>query len=202
VASQVARRGHPASKCRFAAPAASRTAQTLSGTELTTPRTLHQTSAIQHVTIILRARFPADVHEVISIFREYVASPTVSLDFQDYESEFADLPGKYAEPGGRVLLARQQSAVVGCAALRRVNGFTCELKRVYVRPGARGGSIGRQLVEHMIREARSERYSTMCLDVLPEFVAAQQLYESLDFLPAAAVSYNPVPGTKFLALKL
>lgn len=160
------------------------------------------TPAALHVTTILRARFPADVHEVISIFREYVASPTVSLDFQDYESEFADLPGKYAEPDGRVLLAWQQSAVVGCAALRRVNGSACELKRVYVRPGARGNSIGRQLVEYMIREARGERYSTMCLDVLPEFVAAQQLYESLGFSPAEAVSHNPIPGTRFLALTL
>jgi GNAT superfamily N-acetyltransferase len=156
----------------------------------------------QPVAIILRARFPTDLHEVISIFREYVASPTVSLDFQDYENEFAGLPGKYAEPDGRVLLAWQHSAVVGCAALRRVNGSTCELKRVYVRPGARGGNIGRQLVEHMIREARGEHYATMCLDVLPEFVAAQRLYESLGFVPAEAVSYNPVPGTKFLALSL
>lgn len=151
---------------------------------------------------ILRARFPTDLHEVISIFREYVASPTVSLDFQDYESEFAGLPGKYAEPDGRVLLAWQHKSVVGCAALRRVNGSTCELKLVYVRPSARGSHIGRQLVEHMIREARGERYSTMCLDVLPEFVAAQQLYESLGFVPAEAVSCNPVPGTKFLALSL
>ena len=149
---------------------------------------------------ILCARFPADLHEVISIFREYVASPTVSLDFQNYESEFAELPGKYAEPDGRILLARRQGAIVGCAALRRVNCFACELKRVYVRPSARGNNIGRQLVEQMIREARSEGYSMMYLDVLPEFVAAQQLYESLGFLPAEAVSYNPVPGTRFLAL--
>jgi GNAT superfamily N-acetyltransferase len=154
------------------------------------------------VVAILRARFPADAPEVVTIFREYVASPSVSLDFQDYEREFADLPGKYAEPDGRVLLAREHSAVVGCAALRRVNGSTCELKRVYVRPSARGNNIGRQLVEHMIGEARAERYSTMCLDVLPEFIAAQQLYESLGFIPAEAVSYNPVPGTKFLALSL
>lgn len=151
---------------------------------------------------ILRARFPADLHEVLSIFREYVASPTVSLGFQNYEGEFAALPGGYAEPDGRVLLARQQDAVVGCAALRRVNGSICELKRVYVRPIARGNNIGRRLVERMISEARGQGYSRMCLDVLPEFVAAQQLYESLGFLPAEATSYNPVPGTKFLALAL
>jgi GNAT superfamily N-acetyltransferase len=171
----------------------------------TEPRPLHTLTKLPSfntVTAVLRARFPVDVHEVASIFREYVASPTVSLDFQDYESEFAHLPGKYAEPNGRVLLAWQHGSVVGCAALRRVNGSTCELKRVYVRPRARGSSIGRQLVEKMISEARGERYSTMCLDVLPEFVAAHQLYESLGFLPAEAVSYNPVPGTKFLALSL
>jgi putative acetyltransferase len=151
---------------------------------------------------ILHARFPGDTHEVISIFREYVASPTVNLGFQNYESEFRDLPGQYAEPEGRIALAWEQNSVVGCAALRRVENSTCELKRVYVRPSARGINIGRRLVEHMIREARRQGYSRMCLDVLPEFVAAQKLYESLGFSPAEAVSYNPVPGTKFLALNL
>lgn len=154
------------------------------------------------MTTIHRARFPADIHQVTSIFREYVSSPTVSLDFRDYEREFANLPGMYAEPDGRVLLAWQRGAVVGCAALRRVSGSNCELKRVYVRPSARGNNIGRSLVEQMISEARGERYATMCLDVLPEFLAAQRLYESLGFLTADAVSYNPVPGTKFLALSL
>lgn len=154
------------------------------------------------VITIQRARFPVDIHEVISIFREYVASPSVSLDFQNYDSEFAALPGKYAEPDGCILLAWQEDLVVGCAALRRVDSATCELKRVYVRPVARGESVGRRLVERMIREARDQEYRRMCLDVLPEFVAAQQLYESLGFVPAEAVSYNPVPGTQFLALDL
>ncbi len=148
------------------------------------------------------ARFPGDLGEVVSIFREYVASPTVDLGFQDYESEFAALPGKYAEPAGRILLAWLHGAVVGCAALRPVDARTCELKRVYVRPAARGRNVGRAMVERMIDEARRQGYSTMCLDVLPEFEAAQQLYRTLGFVPGPAVSYNPVPGTKFLALSL
>lgn len=154
------------------------------------------------VTEIRSARFPADLQKVIEIFREYVASPTVSLDFQDYEAEFAQLPGKYAEPDGRIILAWQQDAVVGCAALRAVGSGHCELKRVYVRPAGRGQHIGRHLVEKMIQEARSAGYVKMSLDVLPEFAAAQQLYESLGFEPAPAVSYNPVVGTKFLAISL
>ena len=151
---------------------------------------------------IRRASFPDDVTDVVTIFREYVASPSVSLEFQGYESEFAALPGKYAEPDGCILLAWREHEVLGCAALRRVQASTCELKRLYVRPAARGQGIGRRLVERMIDEARAVAYARMCLDVLPEFVTAQRLYESLGFLPAEAVSFNPVPGTKFLALSL
>jgi GNAT superfamily N-acetyltransferase len=87
-------------------------------------------------------------------------------------------------------------------ALRQVHQSTCELRRLYVRPAARGSDLGRQLVEYMIREARSAGYTRMCLDVLPEFEAAQRLYRDLGFLPAEAVSFNPVPGTQFLALDL
>ncbi len=156
------------------------------------------------MTAIRRAAFPDDLAEVTSIFREYVASPKANLDFQDYEREFAQLPGKYAEPDGCILLAvAKGGVVVGCAALRRVDDDgTCELKRVYVRPAARGMDLGRQLVEKMLQLAREAGYTRMCLDVLPEFVAAKKLYASLGFVPAAPVSFNPVPGTKFLALDL
>ncbi len=151
---------------------------------------------------IRHARLPAELAEVVAIFREYVISPTVNLDFQDYEAEFAALPGPYAQPEGRLLLAWQDSTVMGCAALRKVDHLRCELKRVYVRPAARGARVGRRLVESMMDEARCAGYRRMCLDVLPEFVAAQALYRSLGFTPAEPVSHNPIPGTQFLACDL
>lgn len=151
---------------------------------------------------ITHAEFPDDLEHVVAIFREYVASPSVSLDFQDYEAEFAGLPGKYAAPDGRLLLAWKEGAVVGCAALRRVDAESCEMKRVYVRPTARGEGLGRRLVDSILGEARAAGYSRICLDVLPEFTVAQGIYESLGFRPASPVSFNPVPGTRFLALEL
>ena len=154
------------------------------------------------MTLVRHARFPDDLADVVAIFREYVASPAVDLGFQDYETEFAALPGRYARPDGRILLAWNGGAVAGCAALRRVDHRTCELKRVYVRPAARGFGLGRQLVDAMIREARQAGYARMCLDVLPEFETARRLYASLGFVSAEPVSYNPVPGTRFLALDL
>ena len=148
------------------------------------------------------AIFPEDLERVITIFREYVASPSVNLDFQDYESEFAALPGKYAVPEGRLLLAWKNGAVVGCAALRKVDASVCEMKRVYVQPAARGDGLGRRLVESTIAAAREAGYSRICLDVLPEFTRAQHMYASLGFRPTAPVTFNPVPGTQFLGLDL
>lgn len=148
------------------------------------------------------AIFPEDLERVVAIFREYVASPSVSLDFQDYEAEFASLPGKYAPPEGRLLLAWKDGAVVGCAALRKVDGSLCEMKRVYIRSTARGEGLGRRLIESILAEARVAGYTRICLDVLPEFIAAQGIYQSLGFQPAPPITFNPVPGTKFLGLDL
>jgi putative acetyltransferase len=151
---------------------------------------------------VRRARFPEDHEVVVAIFREYIGSATVSLEFQDYEAELAGLPGKYAAPSGCLLLARDDGRVIGCAGFRKVDDQTCEMKRVYVRSAVRGQSVGRRLVEQVMREAREAGYTRMCLDVLPEFVAAQKLYESLGFKPAPAVTFNPVPGAKFLGIDL
>jgi putative acetyltransferase len=157
---------------------------------------------LSHMPVIRPAECPRDLDAVVGIFREYIASPTVDLGFQDYERELARLPGAYAPPGGCLLLAWQGAAVVGCAALRRVDTVTAEMKRVYLRPVARGTGLGRRLVLAVLTEARRLGFRRVCLDVLPEFTAAQRLYRSLGFVPAAPVSFNPVPGTLFLALAL
>ncbi len=154
------------------------------------------------MTEIRHARFPDDLELVKAIFREYVQSASVSLEFQDYESEFAALPGKSAPPRGRLLPGWRDDTVLGCVALRQVDARTCEMKRVFVRPEARGENLGRRLVERVLSEARAAGYTRMCLDVLPEFTAAQRLYESLGFTSALPITHNPVPGTKFLGLDL
>lgn len=154
------------------------------------------------MTEIRPARFPDDLDVVVAVFREYIGSATVSLEFQDYEDELSNLPGKYAAPRGRLLLAWRNNHVVGCAGFREVDANTCEMKRVYVRAGIRGQNIGRRLVEEVLNAARSAGYTRICLDVLPEFTVAQRLYESLGFTPTPPVTFNPVPGTLFLGLDL
>ena len=118
------------------------------------------------------------------------------------ETELAELPGKYAPPGGRLLLAWQGAQAVGCAALRPLPGGDCEMKRLYVRAQARGEQLGRRLAHQICREARAAGYTRICLDTLPSMESAQALYRSLGFRPIAPYVYNPIAGTKFLALDL
>ena len=151
---------------------------------------------------IRAASFPADRPAVIEIFSEYVASPKADLTFQDYTREFANLPGSYAGPHGCILLAWVDGALAGCAALRPVDHAIGEMKRVYVRPLARGLGLGRRLVTALIAQARNAGYHELRLDVLPEFTAARALYASLGFQPAAPISHNPIQGTAFLGLNL
>jgi ribosomal protein S18 acetylase RimI-like enzyme len=152
--------------------------------------------------IVREAQFPQDNEALLEIWREFIASPTVSLDFQGNEAEFATLPGKYAPPDGRVLLAVSFEVIVGCIAMRRVDDTICEMKRLYVRPAARGLRAGGLLAERLIEEARLAGYREMRLDVLAEFEHAQRLYRDLGFTDADPVSFNPLPGTRFLGLQL
>ena len=129
-------------------------------------------------------------------------SPSVCLDFQGNEAEFANLPGKYAPPAGAILLGWLDGRVVGCVAMRPVDPAICEMKRLYVRPAGRGLGLGRRLAEAIVATARDAGYAEMRLDVLREFDRARALYAVLGFEPAEPVAHNPVPGTEFLGLVL
>jgi ribosomal protein S18 acetylase RimI-like enzyme len=152
--------------------------------------------------VIRPADVPRDLDEVRGLFREYAESLNVDLCFQDFEAELATLPGKYKHPEGRLLLAWRGSEAVGCIALRPLQGGDCEMKRLYVRPEARGEQLGRRLVERVCQEAREAGYARICLDTLPTMASAIRLYEALGFKPIESYVFNPVPGALFLAMEL
>ena len=148
------------------------------------------------------AALPADLPVVAQLFREYADGLGIDLAFQGFEAELIALPGKYAPPAGRLLLAWRGDTPVGCVALRPLDDGRCEMKRLYVRTAARGTGLGRRLAVRICDEARSAGYRAICLDTLSTMDAAVGLYTALGFRPTPPYVYNPLPGALYLALDL
>ena len=172
------------------------------------------------VTIVDTA--PADIPAVRELFREYEKSIGISLCFQSFDKELAELPGKYAPPQGRLLVAKAGNEFAGCIALRplqvtvddgqqhgspgegaRRYTSICEMKRLYVRPAFRGQQLGRRLAERLIEEARAIGYTHMRLDTMPSLMgAAVRLYRELGFYEIAPYCENPSPDVLYLEMAL
>lgn len=138
---------------------------------------------------------------------EYAAWLEFKLCFQGFDEELRDLPGKYAAPAGRLLLALWNDEPAGMGALRPLDqggeSGACEMKRLYVRPGFRGHSIGRALAEKLIQEAREIGYRIMRLDTVPgKMDSAIALYRELGFEEISPYYKTPVAGTLFMELVL
>lgn len=147
---------------------------------------------------IFTAETPDEIEQIRVLFREYEAFLSVDLCFQGFEEELRILPGKYAPPTGRLLLATIQEHAAGCVALRALEHGICEMKRLFVRPQYRGNSIGRRLAERIIEEAYQIGYSRMRLDSLRHLDAALKLYISLGFQEIAPYYNNPLSGVVYL----
>jgi GNAT superfamily N-acetyltransferase len=144
------------------------------------------------LTIIIHAATTGHIETARRLFREYEAWFGLDLCFQDFEGEVRDLPGKYAPPEGRLLLANVGEVAAGCVALRKLGDGICEMKRLFVRDEFRGLGIGVALIERIIDEGRSIGYKKLRLDTFaPKMGKAVELYRSHGFREIAPYYHNP-----------
>lgn len=140
---------------------------------------------------------------VRELFLEYARSLDFDLCFQSFDQELAGLPGDYAPPRGALLLAFHNGVAVGCVALRPLESDICEMKRLYIRPAARGLKLGYALTTAVIEAARAAGYRKMRLDTIgTSMQRAVEIYRRFGFVEIPPYRANPVPGALYMELTL
>ena len=153
--------------------------------------------------MIVQAESSAHIAHARELFLEYAESLGFSLCFQSFDQELAGLPGDYAPPDGRLLLAECAGQQAGCVALHKLESGRCEMKRLYLRPAFRGKGLGRMLAERIIAEALAIGYRRMRLDTVePIMKNAVALYRQLGFREIAPYRSNPIAGAMYMELDL
>ena len=147
--------------------------------------------------------------EVLALVKEYTdmiarqsGDVVECLKSQHLDAELLDMEKKSGLPWGRLYLACADGKAAGCAAIARLDGEICELKRLYVRPEYRGRHIGNALMEQAISDARDIGYRYMRLDTFPFMEAAVRMYERRGFLPIEPYNDNPAAEAVFMELAL
>ena len=153
--------------------------------------------------MIVQAVSSAQIAQARELFLEYAQSLGFNLCFQSFDKELAGLPGDYAPPEGRLLLAEYEDKLAGCVALHKLEVGICEMKRLYLRPSFRGKGVGRVVAETIIAEARAIGYERMRLDTVePVMKDAVAIYRSLGFKEIAPYRPNPIEGALYMELEL
>jgi putative acetyltransferase len=159
-------------------------------------------SVVKNLAMV-QAETASQIAQARKLFLEYAHSLGFSLCFQSFDAELAGLPGDYAPPEGRLLLATVEDQLAGCVALHKLDSHTCEMKRLYLRPQFRGKGLGRALTNRIIAEARQIGYKRIRLDTVePVMKDAVAMYRKLGFREIEPYRANPMAGTLYMELDL
>ena len=168
-----------------------------------------ETSSVSPVPSVVKdfrfaqAESPAQISQARVLFVEYAESLGFSLCFQNFDKELAGLPGNYAPPEGRLLLAEYGGQLAGCVAMHKLEEGICEMKRLYLRAQFRGKGLGRALADRIFAEARQIGYQRMRLDTVePVMRDAVAMYRKLGFREIAPYCKNPIAGALYMELLL
>lgn len=147
----------------------------------------------------IRPAIATDLPEVRAMLKEYVAWIGLDLAFQEIDAELDGLPGEYRPPRGALFVATAGHRHLAMIALRPLDGPVGEIKRLYVRPAARGRGLARRLIARICDEAERLGYVELRLDTLPMMGEAQALYEACGFVDIEPYYETPIAGTRFMA---
>jgi GNAT superfamily N-acetyltransferase len=154
------------------------------------------------MALIFSPHTDSEWNEARKLVHEYTLSLGIDLAFQDIETELDHLKEKFDGNGGGFFLAQSNLTTAGCVGFWRIDASTCEQKRLYVVPAARGQRLGEQLIVAVLDSARRMNYTTILLDTLDSMKTAIALYQKLGFVEVGAYRYNPLRGARYFSRPL
>lgn len=148
------------------------------------------------------ASSPVDFAAGAALILEYRAEFYEILRLQNIDEELRELQHRYSPPNSCFFLLKEAETVVACAILKRFSEDAVELKRMYLKPEARGKGYGKRLLQHAIQTAKELGFRRMVLDTEPIMATAIELYEKFGFQRCDAYYASPLPNVLYYELQL
>lgn len=121
---------------------------------------------------------------------------------QNYDAEYENPTIKYALPEGRLYVVYADGRLAGCIGLKKNDGESCELKRLYVREEFRKNGIGRLLVDKIVSDAHEIGYKRIFLDTFAFLDTAVRMYRKIGFVETESYNGNPMDNLIYMKLEL
>ncbi len=141
-----------------------------------------------------------DFEQAGKLFLEYSKWLQVDLCFQSFANELETLPTMYNTQSGGIVLCKKGDEYIGCAAIRRIDDTSCELKRMWVQLPYQKKGIGEMLLKECIQLAKNLNYKTIKLDTLQKLQPAISLYKKYGFAETKAYYNNPLNSVVYMEL--
>ncbi len=151
---------------------------------------------------IRKATSKEDFHQAIILFNEYADSLGFDLSFQNFDKELEEIDSHYNDLDGGIFLVFEDKAAIACAALRRLDISTGEVKRMYIQKPHRGKNLSDQMMIEIISLAKILHYQKLRLDTLDYMTPAIELYKKHGFKTIEAYRHNPFDNAVYMELNL
>ena len=142
------------------------------------------------------------IPQVTELIIEYTKRLGRDLTFQNIDAELENPAYKYTAPEGEILVAVKDDQIIGMVAYHRHTNDRCEMKRLYVKPEARGLHLGDTLVKEILVHAKEAGFEEMVLDTIVPLKSAISLYKKYGFEECDPYYNNPMDDVIYMKKSL